>query len=58
MFCRHCGNKLIEGAKFCKHCGHEVGQIQMPPSVTEQIGGSPQGQQHMNPVSQPVMSQG
>ncbi len=58
MFCRHCGNKIIEGAKFCKHCGHGLGQTQMPPTVTEQTGGSPQGQQQMNPVSQPVMQQG
>ena len=49
MFCRHCGNQIIEGAKFCKHCGHEVGQPQIPPTVTEQIGGSPQGQQQMPP---------
>ena len=50
MFCRHCGNKIVEGAKFCKHCGHEVGQTQMPPTVTEQTGGSPQGQQQMPPT--------
>ena len=43
MFCRHCGNQIIEGAKFCKHCGHGVGQAQMPPTATEQTGGSPQG---------------
>ena len=50
MFCRNCGNKIIEGAKFCKHCGHRVGQTQMPPTVTEQTGGSPQGQQQMPPT--------
>lgn len=58
MFCRNCGNKIIEGAKFCKHCGHGVGQTQMPPTVSEQTGGAPQEQQQMNPVSQPVMPQG
>lgn len=26
MFCKKCGNKIIEGAKFCRYCGCEVGQ--------------------------------
>ncbi|WP_127167065.1 DUF805 domain-containing protein [Veillonella sp. CHU732] len=26
MFCKKCGNKIVEGAKFCRYCGCEVGQ--------------------------------
>ncbi|PIR85625.1 hypothetical protein COU14_03355 [Candidatus Kaiserbacteria bacterium CG10_big_fil_rev_8_21_14_0_10_44_10] len=25
MHCKHCGNKIVEGAKFCAKCGQQVG---------------------------------
>ncbi|MDY0395203.1 zinc-ribbon domain-containing protein [Virgibacillus halophilus] len=24
MYCKHCGHKVKEGARFCKECGHQL----------------------------------
>ena len=34
-YCRNCGNKLIEGARFCKYCGAPTDQV--PPTTGVKI---------------------
>ena len=34
MFCRHCGNELVEGSKFCPECGGaQDGRCEIQPEV-------------------------
>lgn len=46
MFCKKCGNKIVEGAKFCRYCGCEVGQKGRSDNEKTEQKSVPQSQQN------------
>ena len=36
MFCKKCGNKLVEGGNFCGKCGDKVSQAKVTHQVAEE----------------------
>ncbi len=46
MFCAHCGNQIVENARFCNHCGQEQRPVpqQAPPSMQQSPPPYPQQQ--------------
>ena len=46
MFCKKCGNKILEGAKFCRYCGCEVGQRGRSDNEKREKKSVPQSQQN------------
>ncbi|GGA72688.1 hypothetical protein GCM10008025_15590 [Ornithinibacillus halotolerans] len=57
MFCRQCGEKLLEGSSFCMSCGTEVNSDQPsvtePPQKNEEIEEKKTPQQPLNPPQKP-----
>ena len=36
MFCKNCGNKLSDGAKFCPFCGTMIAETPAPENLPEE----------------------
>ncbi|MBR6103370.1 MAG: zinc-ribbon domain-containing protein [Ruminococcus sp.] len=52
MFCRNCGNKLADNAKFCNLCGTAVPKPAQPAQNTAPAGQPPQAPKPQQPIPQ------